>query len=123
LSVGCVQQQCEDWDGGKQAKREGHCEPSARGQSGKFRIRNPTPKSQPPSAAWTGLTPVILRGIRRSATVRYKSGEDPMGMGIRVGWATCLLAAGCATAPPLDNPVLVRSRDEAIENPVLVSPG
>jgi hypothetical protein len=31
---------------------------------------------------------------------------------------------GCATAPPLDNPVLVReAASEAIENPVLVSPG
>lgn len=33
-----------------------------------------------------------------------------------------LLATGCATAPPLDNPVLVRSA-EVVENPVLVSPG
>src|SRR5262245_28643874 len=30
--------------------------------------------------------------------------------------------AGCATAPPVDNPVLVR-RAESVENPVLVSPG
>lgn len=30
-------------------------------------------------------------------------------------------AGGCATAPPLDNPVLVRRAE--IENPVLVSPG
>ena len=31
---------------------------------------------------------------------------------------------GCATAPPLDNPVLVReSSADCIENPVLVSPG
>jgi hypothetical protein len=35
----------------------------------------------------------------------------------------CLLGAGCATAPPLDNPVLVAAGSEAIENPVLVSPG
>jgi hypothetical protein len=33
-----------------------------------------------------------------------------------------LATAGCATAPPVDNPVLVR-QVEAIENPVLVSPG
>lgn len=44
----------------------------------------------------------------------------------RLGWAAALGACGlggCVTAPPLDNPVLVRSADEAIENPVLVSPG
>ncbi|MCI0703234.1 MAG: hypothetical protein L0241_19315 [Planctomycetia bacterium] len=35
----------------------------------------------------------------------------------------CVFAlTGCATAPPLDNPVLVRQA-EYIENPVLVSPG
>ncbi len=37
----------------------------------------------------------------------------------------CVLAlapAGCLTAPPVDNPVLVRGA-EGIENPVLVSPG
>jgi hypothetical protein len=45
-----------------------------------------------------------------------------MGLGKRLGWAACLLAAGCATTPPLDNPVLVRAPD-AVENPVLVSPG
>lgn len=33
-----------------------------------------------------------------------------------------LAAAGCLTAPPLDNPVLVRGGG-GIENPVLVSPG
>ncbi len=33
----------------------------------------------------------------------------------------CACATGCATAPPLDNPVLVRHNE--IENPVLVSPG
>src|SRR5437763_6415227 len=32
-------------------------------------------------------------------------------------------AAGCATTPPLDNPVLVRRAADGIENPVLVSPG
>ncbi len=35
--------------------------------------------------------------------------------------AAALGAAGCATAPPLDNPALVRRGE--IENPVLVSPG
>lgn len=37
----------------------------------------------------------------------------------------CLLAVGwtgCASVPPLENPVLVRP-DEGVENPVLVSPG
>ena len=31
--------------------------------------------------------------------------------------------AGCATAPPLDNPVHVRQSANGIENPALVSPG
>ncbi len=35
--------------------------------------------------------------------------------------AAALGSAGCVTAPPLDNPVTVRSTE--IENPVLVSPG
>ena len=46
-----------------------------------------------------------------------------MGMGVRIGWAACLVAAGCASTPPLDNPVLVRPGPDAVENPVLVSPG
>ena len=37
--------------------------------------------------------------------------------------AVCLLGAGCATTPPLDNPLLVRPGPAGIENPVLVSPG
>jgi hypothetical protein len=43
---------------------------------------------------------------------------------IRLGWLVSLagLAGGCASAPPLDNPLLVRKAD-GIENPVLVSPG
>ena len=49
-----------------------------------------------------------------------------MGLGTRgsavAAWAG-LLAAGCATAPPLDNPVVVRGPAAAVENPVLVSPG
>jgi hypothetical protein len=44
-------------------------------------------------------------------------------MGRRIGVAWALLAAGCATAPPLDNPALVRTADYGVENPVLVSPG
>jgi hypothetical protein len=36
--------------------------------------------------------------------------------------AVALAACGCLTAPPLDNPVIVRSAG-GIENPVLVSPG
>jgi hypothetical protein len=46
-----------------------------------------------------------------------------MGRGIRVGWLICLLGAGCATAPPVENPLLAGSRTGGIENPVLVSPG
>lgn len=46
-----------------------------------------------------------------------------MGKGSRLGWAVALGTAGCATTPPLDNPVLVRTSPAEIENPVLVSPG
>ena len=46
-----------------------------------------------------------------------------MGVRSSLGWAACLLAAGCATTPPLDNPVLLRTSPDAVENPVLVSPG
>jgi hypothetical protein len=41
---------------------------------------------------------------------------------IRLGWALSLGAAGCASAPPLDNPVPIRAA-EPIENPILVAPG
>src|SRR5439155_10656525 len=51
------------------------------------------------------------------------AGGRAMGVGIRVGCAACLVAAGCAVAPPLDNPTLVPARADAVENPVLVSPG
>jgi len=47
-------------------------------------------------------------------------------MGVRLRIAAMLglaFAGGCATAPPLDNPVLVRETAETIENPILVSPG
>jgi hypothetical protein len=46
-------------------------------------------------------------------------------MGIRkcLAWTACLLPLGCATAPPLDNPMPTRIPVETIENPVLVSPG
>jgi hypothetical protein len=46
-----------------------------------------------------------------------------MGLFPRLGWAACALLAGCATAPPLDNPVSVRGPAVGVENPVLVSPG
>lgn len=46
-----------------------------------------------------------------------------MARGTRLGLAAALAATGCATAPPLDNPVLVRSAPAPVENPVLVSPG
>ena len=46
-----------------------------------------------------------------------------MTRGIRLGCAAALGVAGCATAPPLDNPVLVRHSADGIENPALVSPG
>ncbi len=46
-----------------------------------------------------------------------------MGRRLRLAWVACTLAAGCATAPPLDNPVAVHHSASEIENPVLVSPG
>lgn len=46
-----------------------------------------------------------------------------MTRGIRLGCAAALGVTGCATAPPLDNPVHVRHSPDAIENPALVSPG
>ena len=46
-----------------------------------------------------------------------------MGRRIRLGWAAALGLTGCATAPPLDNPVLVRRGTDAGENPAVVSPG
>src|SRR5262252_3664828 len=53
---------------------------------------------------------------------RVQAGGRPMGVRMRVGCAACLITAGgCAVAPPLDNPALVRT--EPVENPILVSPG
>lgn len=46
-----------------------------------------------------------------------------MARRIGVGLAAALGVTGCATAPPLDNPVTVRQAPDGIENPVLVSPG
>jgi hypothetical protein len=47
-----------------------------------------------------------------------------MGRGLWVGSVVGLsVIAGCATAPPLDNPVAVRRGYGDVENPVLVSPG
>lgn len=43
---------------------------------------------------------------------------------IRLGWAVAVgLVGGCATSPPLDNPVLIRRAPDGCENPALVSPG
>jgi hypothetical protein len=40
-------------------------------------------------------------------------------------WACGLavLAAGCASRPPLENPALIRAIDPAAENPILLAPG
>ncbi|HEV3384185.1 MAG TPA: hypothetical protein VG097_05185 [Gemmata sp.] len=46
-----------------------------------------------------------------------------MGRRTRVGLLICLLSAGCATAPPVENPVLAGLQTCNVENPVLVSPG
>lgn len=46
-----------------------------------------------------------------------------MTRGVRLGVVAAVAAGGgCVSAPPLDNPVAVRPA-EAVENPVLVSPG
>lgn len=42
-----------------------------------------------------------------------------VGLTAALGSAAC----GCATAPPLDNPVPIRQNAECTENPILVSPG
>lgn len=46
-----------------------------------------------------------------------------MARAVWLGAAVAVGMAGCASAPPLDNPVLVRPAAEEVENPVLVSPG
>ena len=47
-----------------------------------------------------------------------------MARGVWLGWAAAVGLAGCATAPPVDNPTPIRSAArEDCENPVLVSPG
>ena len=46
-----------------------------------------------------------------------------MARAVWLGAAVVVGAAGCASTPPLDNPVLVRPAAEEVENPVLVSPG
>jgi hypothetical protein len=57
------------------------------------------------------------QGTNRMAAARDVIHRLPL-----LALATCALTAtGCATAPPLDNPVTVRRAE--IENPVLVSPG
>jgi hypothetical protein len=40
-----------------------------------------------------------------------------------LGWGAALSVTGCATAPPLDNPVQIRKPADGAENPALVSPG
>ncbi|MBA4064644.1 MAG: hypothetical protein C0501_13210 [Isosphaera sp.] len=46
-----------------------------------------------------------------------------MGRRLPAGLVASVLAAGCATAPPLDNPLPARPAGGPVENPVLVSPG
>ena len=55
-------------------------------------------------------------GTRRGVTLRLRTAA------IMGGWLPLALA-GCLSAPPSDNPALVRIGSEGIENPVLVSPG
>ncbi len=52
--------------------------------------------------------------------------------GRRMEWRTrarraiafsALIAAGCASMPPLDNPALIQSNPDAAKNPVLLAPG
>lgn len=49
-----------------------------------------------------------------------------MARGVRLSWAVAVGLAGCATAPPVDNPTALRRPGPLgpdCENPVLVSPG
>jgi hypothetical protein len=46
-----------------------------------------------------------------------------MGVRMSLAWAACLFAVGCATTPPVDNPLPLRAAQDSVENPVLVSPG
>jgi hypothetical protein len=50
-------------------------------------------------------------------------GEEPMTKLIRLGCIVMLGITGCATSPPLDNPLPVRRAADQFENPALVSPG
>lgn len=42
---------------------------------------------------------------------------------VRAGWLGVVGLTGCASVPPLDNPVLVKPSDCDVENPVMVRPG
>ena len=46
-----------------------------------------------------------------------------MASGFRLGWAAALGLTGCASVPPLDNPMLINKTAEPVENPVIVFPG
>ncbi len=46
-----------------------------------------------------------------------------MASGFLLRWAVALGLTGCASVPPLDNPLLINKTAEPVENPVLVSPG
>lgn len=46
-----------------------------------------------------------------------------LGITAIIGGVLAVGPVGCFSAPPMDNPALIRTRAETIENPVLVSPG
>src|SRR4051812_34680159 len=54
-------------------------------------------------------------GTRRVVPLRLRAA-------VIMGCGGALASGGCLSAPPMDNPILVRGA-EAVENPVLVSPG
>ena len=55
-------------------------------------------------------------GTRRGTTLRLRTVAI-------MGWVLPIALTGCLSAPPVNNPALVRGGGEGIENPVLVSPG
>src|SRR5690348_12689927 len=60
-------------------------------------------------------TPAGCRGIGRGGRAMTQLRRWACGLAV--------LAAGCASRPPLENPVLIRPTAADAENPILVTPG